>query len=54
MDTRTRLNTLKLIEKMSAREDYAGKLGLNDRSTLHGEPINNKKKTGSVKDNKEK
>lgn len=40
MSVRTRIETIRLLEKMEQHEAYSKKIGLSDVSELHGEVVN--------------
>lgn len=40
MSVRTRIETIRLLEKMEQHEAYSKKIGLSEVSELHGEVVN--------------
>ena len=43
MSVRTRIETIRLIEKMGRHEAYSKKLGISDVSKLHGKTVGNER-----------
>lgn len=41
LEASQRLLTLRLLEQMQQRPEYARSLGLTDRSAIHGRPVKN-------------